>query len=92
MSTVCLPAELLHVNAVAQSAALLASLREGGGAWALDASALQEFDSSALSVLLELQREAAKAGQSLSISAAPAKLRELAALYGVAELLDSHSA
>lgn len=87
MSTVCLPTELLHVNAMAQSAALLGSLRQSGGAWALDASTLRDFDSSALSVLLQLQREASRAGQSLIIASAPAKLRELAALYGVAELL-----
>ena len=91
MNRISLPTELLHSNAVAQSAALLAALRQAGGEWVLDASLLHDFDSSALSVLLELQREAAKAGQALRIEAAPAKLSELAALYGVSGLVGSHS-
>jgi phospholipid transport system transporter-binding protein len=52
-----------------------------------DAGPLTEFDSSALAVLLECRREALALGKSFSVSNLPARLRELAMLYGVAELL-----
>ncbi|MEP6826005.1 MAG: STAS domain-containing protein, partial [Ramlibacter sp.] len=52
-----------------------------------DASALTRFDSSALAVLLECRREALARGKSFSVSGLPARLRDLANLYGVAELL-----
>jgi len=52
-----------------------------------DASALQEFDSSALAVLLECRREALDAGKAFSVRGLPARLRQLAGLYGVAELI-----
>ena len=52
-----------------------------------DASALQQFDSSALAVLLECRREALAHGQASRWHSLPPRLRELAALYGVAELL-----
>lgn len=58
-----------------------------GGNLRIDAAALQQFDTSAVAVLLHAQR-LAKAGKvSLSVCGAPPKLRELAALYGVGELL-----
>ena len=53
----------------------------------LDAGALGQFDSSALAVLLELQRRAASAGRQLRVERVPARLAELAGLYGVAGLL-----
>ena len=61
---------------------------QAGSAAVVDAGALAQFDSSALAVLLECRREAAGAGPRLSRSSGlPPRLRELAALYGVAELL-----
>ncbi|MEK8053432.1 STAS domain-containing protein [Ideonella sp. DXS22W] len=53
----------------------------------LDASALQQLDSAAVSVLLECRRQAAARGRTLRVSGAPPKLAQLAQLYGVAELL-----
>jgi phospholipid transport system transporter-binding protein len=53
----------------------------------LDASALKEFDSSALAVLIECRREALAAGKAFSVRGLPARLRQLADLYGVAELI-----
>jgi phospholipid transport system transporter-binding protein len=53
----------------------------------VDAGALEHFDSSALAVLLELRRETLALGKSLSIRALPARLHDLAAVYGIAELL-----
>ena len=65
------------------------SLRREGGADALviDASALEHFDSSALAVLLESARLARAWGKRLQVQRPPAKLAELARLYGVADLL-----
>jgi phospholipid transport system transporter-binding protein len=53
----------------------------------VDASALSEFDTSALSVLLDLQRRALARGVTMEVRQAPPKLRQLAALYGVDGLL-----
>ncbi len=55
----------------------------------LDASDLQEFDSSALAVLLACRREAQKLGRSLQVDGLSERLRELATLYGVLELLQA---
>lgn len=52
-----------------------------------DAMALQTFDSSALAVLLACRREALAAGKDFSVKDLPARLRQLAGLYGVAELI-----
>ncbi|HYP71380.1 MAG TPA: STAS domain-containing protein [Variovorax sp.] len=53
----------------------------------VDASALVQFDSSALAVLLECRREATALGRGFSVKGLPARLRELGSLYGVAALL-----
>jgi phospholipid transport system transporter-binding protein len=53
----------------------------------VDAAALERFDSSALAVLLELRRETLVQGKSLVIRALPDRLRDLATVYGIAELL-----
>jgi phospholipid transport system transporter-binding protein len=52
-----------------------------------DAAALTQFDSSALAVLLDCRREALALGKNFAVARLPARLRELATLYGVAELL-----
>ena len=53
----------------------------------LSASALTDFDSSALSLLLSAGRQCTEQGAALKLDNAPDKLRELARVYGVAELL-----
>jgi len=53
----------------------------------VDAGALAAFDSSALAVLLECQRIARASGRRFEVQQLPPKLRALAVLYGVAELL-----
>ena len=53
----------------------------------VDASHLVQFDSSALSVLLECQRQARAWGKSFALREPPAKLTALAKLYGVDALL-----
>ena len=58
-----------------------------GKALQLNAGELQDFDSAALTLLLSAARLCKQQGLSLSIHHAPAKLQELARVYGVAELL-----
>lgn len=53
----------------------------------VDASPLQQFDTSALAVLLECRRLALAFGRPFSVRNAPEKLAALASLYGVDELL-----
>ncbi|GAC1390493.1 MAG: hypothetical protein NVSMB34_04100 [Variovorax sp.] len=88
MTPLALPATLTHDEAPA----FLRQLRQGLSAQAsspvvVDAGALTHFDSSALAVLLECRREAERAARAFSVRALPPRLRELAALYGVAGLL-----
>ena len=53
----------------------------------VDASALHEFDSSALAVLLECRRLAQSSSRGFVLRDPPARLKQLARLYGVGELL-----
>lgn len=55
----------------------------------IDGSALVDFDSSALAVLLECQRMARANGRAFAVQHLPPKLTELARLYGVDGLLQS---
>lgn len=83
-----LPAELTHAQAAACCRMLAQALRSDSGPQAVaDASALSHFDSSALAVLLDCRREALALGKTFAVSQLPPRLRELAVLYGVAELL-----
>ncbi len=85
-----LPTELTHEQAPACARMLAQALRaEADTAVVADASALARFDSSALAVLLECRREALALGKSFSVAHLPARLRALAGLYGVAQLLPS---
>ncbi len=52
-----------------------------------DLSGVTEVDSSALSLLLEWRRDAARNGRAVRYAQLPANLQSLAKLYGVAELL-----
>ena len=69
-------------------ATLVAGLRAADGACVtIDASALQQFDSSALAVLLECRRQALAAGKALQVQGMPERLAGLSRLYGVDVLL-----
>jgi phospholipid transport system transporter-binding protein len=48
---------------------------------------LTQFDSSALAVLLECRRESSALGRGFAVKGLSPRLRELAALYGIAGLL-----
>jgi phospholipid transport system transporter-binding protein len=82
-----LPAEITHASARTCSRMLTQALSSQSEVVVADAAGLTKFDSSAIAVLLECRREAQIAGKSFSVRALPERLRNLAALYGVAALL-----
>lgn len=84
-----LPSRLTHADADGFLQASLTDWRGQPAAeqWGVDASALQQFDSSALAVLLGLRRALLAQGATLTVQGLPPRLRDLATLYGVAELL-----
>jgi len=63
-----------------------------GAPFVVDAAALADFDTSAIALLLEAQRDARRRGLRFTVQNPPAKLRQLAALYGVEELLELQAA
>lgn len=82
-----LPSDITHANARTCTRMLAQALSSQDRAVVADASSLQKFDSSAIAVLLECRREAQIQGKSFSVRGLPERLRSLAALYGVAQLL-----
>lgn len=84
-----LPATLTHVQAAAYLAQCSAALASAGRGTMVqvDASALREFDSSALAVLLAVRREVLARGARWQLSGLNERARVLAGLYGVAALL-----
>lgn len=82
-----LPAELTHAQAPACARMLVQALRSEPQQVVADASPLQQFDSSALAVLLECRREALVQGKTFAVAGLPPRLQELAGVYGVSELL-----
>ena len=99
MPVLALPERLTHAESAACMQALAAQVGQAargvsagvmpGGVAVVeaDASALKQFDSSALAVLLECRRAAQRAGAGFAVRGLPERLRTLAGLYGVAELL-----
>ncbi len=84
-----LPAVLTQAQATAVAAQLQRAIAGQTRSFVLDASALQQFDSSALSVLLTGLRAAAAKGIQLHIHGLPDRARQLAQVYGLAELFES---
>ena len=83
-----LPVDLTRVQASACLRMLVQGLQaEPGSTVVLDASALGQFDSAALAVLLEFRRECLALGKRFVIHAMPERLRDLASLYGIDALL-----
>jgi len=82
-----LPPVLTHAASAAFARSLPQAVQSQPGDLVADASALQQFDSSALAVLLECRRQALAAGKAFSVQGAPTRLRELAGLYGVQALI-----
>ncbi|HOB95955.1 MAG TPA: STAS domain-containing protein [Aquabacterium sp.] len=86
MTSIALPARITMGEARAALADISPRLA-AADAPVLDASALVELDSAALALLLDCRRQVLARGATLQISGASPKLRQLAALYGVGELL-----
>ena len=53
----------------------------------IDCSALKDFDSTVLTVLLAWQKKLTAEGKAIKVEHAPEKLKVLAGVYGVAPLL-----
>ena len=81
-----LPQELKHAQANACLAMLTTALRQEPQQVVVDCSALTQFDSSALAVLIELRRTCLHDQKTLQLQAAPDRLSELAQVYGVLDL------
>ena len=85
-----LPQELMQSQAMACLAMLVQGLRtQSAPDVVVDATALSRFDSAALAVLLEFRRECLATGKRLTVRNLPTRLRDVATLYGIDELLVS---
>jgi phospholipid transport system transporter-binding protein len=85
-----LPEAITQASAVACLTALSKALTlEATTDVVLDAGRLSRFDSAALAVLLEVRRNVLKMGKNFAVKDVPQRLQDLAALYGIAELLPS---
>jgi phospholipid transport system transporter-binding protein len=85
-----LPKELTQTQANACLRMLVQGLRAlSGPEVVVDATGLSRFDSAALAVLLEFRRETLALGKRFSVRGLPARLGDLATLYGIAGLLPS---
>lgn len=82
-----LPAVVEHDQALAVANGLSAQVASQPACVVLDASALLQFDSSALAVILACRRQSLAAGKTFFVQGLPAKLEQLAHLYGVAALI-----
>ncbi len=83
---IALPQRLTMSDASAELARL-APLLQAATEPVIDASPLQTLDTAAIALLLACQRQAASQGRVLRVTGAPAKLDQLAQLYGVQALL-----
>lgn len=84
-----LPAVVTHAQALETAQALTTQVAAQPAAVVLDASALTQFDSSALAVMLACRREALAAGKTFAVNGLPPALSQLAGLYGVVELISA---
>ena len=83
-----LPSEITHNQARACALAVGQEIQTGSDLdVVLDATPLIKFDSSALAVMLQCRREALAQGKQFTVHGLTPHLAELAALYGVEDLL-----
>ena len=87
--TFALPATIMQdqAQAVADSLTGAMSQMAVGGVVTLNATALQQFDSSALAVVLACRRAVLELGGEFQLVGLPERLLALAQVYGVTELL-----
>ena len=84
-----LPAVLTHAIASKFFSTLNGEVLSAPKAVVVDAGGLQQFDSSALAILLACRRQALAAGKTFAVLGAPERLLQLADVYGVAQLIPS---
>lgn len=88
VSTLALPERLTLAEADQTLVRLGGDLAQQADAMVVvNAGSLKVFDSSALAVLLELRRRLLAQGKTLRVNGWPPRLEDLAALYGVRDLL-----
>jgi phospholipid transport system transporter-binding protein len=80
----CLPQVVTQENVLQLQQEGLSNLSE---LRKVDCSALKDFDSTVLTVLLAWQKTLQADGQSLAVEHAPEKLKVLAGVYGISALL-----
>ena len=82
-----LPAQTTVDEAAQLAAALPAALAGSDGIFTVDASALKSYDTATIALLMQARRLAQAAGREFRVQGLPTQLVQLAALYGVEELL-----
>jgi phospholipid transport system transporter-binding protein len=82
-----LPEQATLEHAAALAATLPAAVAGASGALRVDASALKQFDSATIALLMQARRLAQAAGLGFVVDHLPTQLAQLARLYGVEELL-----
>jgi phospholipid transport system transporter-binding protein len=82
--TFALPAYINQGNALSLQQQGLSGIRQSQ---TIDCTALVDFDSSVLAVLMAWQRELSPLQQTLRLIHPPEKLKVLARVYGIADLL-----
>ncbi len=93
MDMLALPSQMTLNEASAALKVLLPAISaEPGPQVQLDASTLTHIDTATLAVLLACRRRAGALQRSFSVQHAPARLVQLAKLYGVQDLLELQSA
>ena len=89
-TSVALPAVLMQAQAQAvanELASVLSACVSEGDEAALDASALVQFDSSALAVILACRRAVQARGARLHVTGLPERAQALVKVYGLSALL-----
>lgn len=84
--SIALPGRLTLACASGELTRLQGLMAAQAGDVVVDASAVEELDSSCVAVLLQCRREVQARGHGFHLVQAPDKLKALMALYGVAEL------
>lgn len=88
-TSVALPAVLMQAQAQAvanELASVLGACVSEGGEAVLNASALTQFDSSALAVILACRRAVLARGAQLRVTGLPVRAQALAKVYGLSDL------
>ena len=84
---IVLPAQATLEHSAALAATLPDAVDGDSGVLCVDASALKDFDTSTVALLMQARRLAQAAGRGFQVVGAPRQLAQLAELYGVEELL-----